>query len=133
MGSGFFYIFLRPTFFPIWVVLLLLNGFFPSLFEMKNIMALVSLANMYVLVMVPLALVRILKHFSVTLDPQTMDLLAIGSGLLLTNLILAAAFFKLLPRFDLAAPRRYSMVFGWFLFATFTILSLAGLTVMLFV
>jgi len=133
MGSGFFYIFLRPTFFPIWVVLLLLNGFFLSLFEMKNIMALVSLANMYVLVMVPLALVRILKHFSVTLDPQTMDLLAIGSGLLLTNLILAAAFFKLLPRFDLAAPRRYSKVFGWFLFATFNILSLAGLTVVLLV
>ena len=133
MGSGFFYIFLRPTFFPIWVVLLLLNGFFLSLFEMKNIMALVSLANMYVLVLVPLALFKILKHLSFTLNPQTMALLAVGSGLLLTTAILAGVFFRLLLRFDLAAPSRYSRIFGWFLFTTFTILSLAGLTVVLFV
>jgi ABC-type transport system involved in multi-copper enzyme maturation permease subunit len=133
MESGFFHIFLRPAFFPVWVALMLLNGFFLSIFEMKNIMALVSLANLYVLVLVPLALFKILKHLSFTLNPQTMALLAVGSGLLLTTAILAGVFFRLLPRFDLAAPNRYSRVFGLFLFTTFTILSLAGLAVVLFV
>jgi len=132
-NSGMLYVLLRPAFFPFWMALLLLNGFFLSLFEMKNIMALVSLANLYALVLIPLALFRLLKHFAIALSPQTMTMLAIGSGLVLTTMILAGIFFRLLPRFDLAAPRRYSRVFGWFLFTTFTILSLAGLTVVLFV
>lgn len=129
--SGMFYVVLRPAFFPFWMALLLLNGFFLSLFEMKNIMALVSLANLFALVLIPLALFRLLKHFAIALSPQTMALLAIGSGLALTTTILAGVFFKLLPRFDLAAPNRYSGVCGLFLFTTFTILSLVGLAVIL--
>jgi len=131
--SGMLYVVLRPAFFPFWMALLLLNGFFLSLFEMKNIMALVSLANLYTLVLIPLALFRLMKHFSITLVPQTMILLAIGSGLVLTTTILAGAFFRLLPRFDLAAPNRYSRVFGLFLFTVFTSVSLVSLAIVLFV
>jgi hypothetical protein len=124
---------LRPAFFPFWMAMVLLNGFFLSFFEMKNIFALASLANLYELVLIPLAIFRLLKHFSFTIAPQTMALIAIGSGLVLTTMILAGMFFRLLSRFDLAAPNRYSRVCGIFLFTTFTILSLAGLAIVLFV
>lgn len=133
LGSGFFYIFLRPGFFPFWVALMLVNGFFLSLFEMKNIMALVSLADFFTIVFVPLALDKIMKHLSMAIAPQAMTVLIIGSGLLLTTLILAIAFFKLVPRFDLAAPNRYSRFFGLFLFTTFTSVSLISLAIVLFV
>jgi len=131
LGSEFLYYFLRPAYFPFWVALMLFNGFFLSLFEMKNMMALVSLANFYTVVFVPLAVAGIIKRFSI--DPQAMTVLIYGSGLLLTTLILASAFFKLVNRFDLAAPNRFSRVFGLFLFTVFTSVSLASLAIVLFI
>lgn len=131
LNSGSLSYFLRPAYFPFWVALMLFNGFFLSLFEMKNMMALVSLANFYTIVFVPLAVAAIIRHFSIA--PQAMTVLIYGSGLLLTTLILAIAFFKLQDRFDLAAPNRYSKIFGVFLFTVFTSVSLASLAVVLFI
>jgi hypothetical protein len=133
MESGSLYIFLRPAFFPFWVALMLLNGFFLSLYEMKNMMALVSLANLYTIVFIPLAMARIMKRFAITAVPHTMNVLVVGSGLFLTSLILGIVFFKLRDRFDLAAPQRYSKVFGLFLFIIFTSVSLASLGIVIFI
>ena len=96
-------------------------------------MALVSLANMYTIVLVPLALFRALKHFSVAIHAQILDVLIIGSGMLLTTLVLAAVFIRILPRFDLAAPGRYSRVFGLLIFIAFTAVSLVSLGILLFI
>jgi hypothetical protein len=131
--SGSFYVFLRPAFLPFWVALMFFNGFFLSLFEMKNSIALVSLANLYTIVLVPLAFLRIVKNSVVAANGQVITAIIIGSGLLLTTLVLAAFFLKILPRFDLAAPKRFSAVFGWSLFFIFTALSLTSLGIVLFV
>ena len=133
LGTGFLYNFLHPEYFPFWVALMLLNGLFLSLFEMKNMMALVSLANLYTIVSVPLAVAGILKRFSLAVAPQAMTVLVFGSGFLLTTLILGIAFSKVWQRFDLAAPHRYTKAFGLFLFIALTSVSLASLAIIIFI
>jgi hypothetical protein len=131
LGSGFLYYFLRPAYFPFWVLLMLFNGFFISLFEMKNIIAMVSLANLYTIVLVPLAAVAILKRFAIS--PQDLTVLLYGSGLLLATLILGIVFFRIGRRFDLAAPHRNSKAFGLSLFIAFTLVSLTSLAIIIFI
>lgn len=133
LGTGFLYNLLRPEYFPFWVALMLLNGLFLSLFEMKNMMALVSLANLYTIVLVPLAVAGIIKRFSLAVAPQTITVLIYGSGFLLTTLILGIVFSKVWQRFDLAAPYRFSKTFGLFLFIAFTGVSLTSLAIIIFI
>ncbi len=130
-GSGFLYNFLRPGYFPFWVSLMLLNGFFLSVFEMKNMMALVSLANLLAIVLFPLAMAGLIKRFALAVAPQAMTLLVYGSGLLLTTLILGIAFSMVGRRFDLSAPQRYAKVFGLSLFLAFTFISLTSLAIII--
>ncbi|MDD8012643.1 MAG: hypothetical protein PHX05_04105 [Acidobacteriota bacterium] len=125
-GSGYFYWVLHPAYFPFWVALMLANGFFLSLFEMKNMMALVSLASMYTMVLVPLGLVAVIGGFPAS--SKVGSIIIAGSGLVLTTLILGIVFSRIWPRFDLAAPLRYSRTVGLLLFMVFTLVSLASLT-----
>jgi len=109
-----------PILLPIMLLLFFACGLFLSLFEIKNTSALVSLAIFPPIILVPLALAK---------AAGTSDFI-LPSGLALVCLILAIFFFRLYPRFDLAAPQLKARAFN---LGILSIMSLLSLSAFLFV
>jgi hypothetical protein len=129
-GSLFFLF--DPLFFPVWVLFLFLTGFFISLFEQKNWIAVISLVMFMSTVIISAAIRSLLSHGSGgSLHGSCLSGIAGASGAFIIMSILAAAFFSIYKKFDVKSPHIHSRRFTLLVLPALLLLAIAGLFIIL--
>ncbi|MFC2156072.1 hypothetical protein ACFLRB_06255 [Acidobacteriota bacterium] len=121
-----------PLFFPIWVIFIFLTGFFISLFEQRNWIAVISLVMFMSTVIISSAIRSLLSSgFGGTLHGSYLSGIAGASGALIIMGILGVAFFTIYRKFDIKSPYIHSRRFTLLVLPPLLLLSIAGLFIIL--
>lgn len=129
--GGLFFL-IDPLFFPFWVIYIFLVGFFLSLFEQKNWIAVVLLSLFPATVLVSLAFRTMLESSrSVPVALRYLSGIAFGLGTWVVMAVLAAAFLLVYRKFTLKSPRLIARRFALLSLPPLAILIFASLILLL--
>jgi len=129
-GSLFFLF--DPLFFPLWVVFIFLTGFFISLFEQKNWIAVISLIIFIATVVISLAIrILIISGSGAALRSSSLNGTAATVAALIILGILAAAFFPVYRRFDVKSAHIHGRRFTLRVLPPLLLLIIFGLVIIL--
>ena len=128
-GSLFFLF--DPLFFPIWVLFSFLAGFFVSLFEQKNWIAVISLGILIPTIVISLAIKVLLSPGNGgTIHGSYVSGIAAAIGALIIMGVLGAAFFPIYKKFDVKSPHIHARRFTLLVLPPLLLLTIAGFVIL---
>lgn len=114
--TGFFCV-IDPIYFSVWVLFLFITGLFLGLFEQKNIMAMVTIATLYGIVLISFGVHKVLKSIiKLSISQRYLDGLSISIGCLIVLAILGIPFYSAYKKFDMKSASVHSSRYAWKVF-----------------
>jgi hypothetical protein len=131
-GGSFFAVLIDPFYFPAWVLFLFLLGIGNSLFEQKNMMAVLSLLTLFAWGFSAAAILPVFRSLFIGFTPNRLLGFTLLFSALSIILIFIIAFLFAYSRWDLFAPVKQARPFLWRTLLPFGSISLLSMVQVIF-